>query len=258
MANKEIRMAESGVKRVSWRRVGICLLIIFAAIWLIYPLTLHVAVWYLARKEARDATASIMPQRLPNSAIADLKGGTEVSALGYNFAVPWKVSKRSDRGTLSMLTLGNGAEIAIDHIENSGLGPGLIAHSTPLQAAAFRSVFGSPALSSKYTWLEAELGSSPADVSFWRSRISNARALTLMTLKEGDIGKAKVVYSIAAGGMHGFQVGDPQQPVSPVWLRLFDANDREFWMILHRAPSGVGFTQEQINAMVASMRPVSQ
>ena len=80
----------------------------------------------------------------------------------------------------------------------------------------------------------------------------------MLMSKDGEIQKAKVIYAISAGGIHGFQLGDPQQPTSPVFLRLFDVNDRELWMALHRAPNGVGFTQEQINAMVASIRPAAQ
>jgi hypothetical protein len=103
--------------------------------------------------------------------------------------------------------------------------------------------------------MRAQMNASPTDVSFCRSKASNAKALAFISLKTGMLGKAKVIYPVAAGEMHGFQLGDPQQTVSSVWLWLFDSNDREIWMVLHRAPNGVGFTQEQINAMVASIRP---
>jgi hypothetical protein len=257
MADRKSAMGKGDAKRLSWRRVGICLAIIFVALWLVYPLAMHVVAWDMARREAHDASASIVPRGLSNTGVADLKGGAEVSAFGYVFDVPWKVLKRSDAKTVSMLALGNGTGIAIADVENSVMGPGLIAHSTPSGAAAFRSMYGTLPLSSRYEWLQAELDSFPSDVSFWRSRNNNARALTFLMLKEGDIGKAKVVYSIVAGGMRGFQIGDPRQSASPVQLRLFDANDREVWMILHPASNGDGFTQEQINAMVASMRPVA-
>jgi hypothetical protein len=247
-------MAAKDTKRVSWKRIGLCLAIIFAAGWLALLLTLHVGVWYLAKKEALDPKASIMPRPLPTTALGDIQGGDQVSALGYNAAVPWKVVKRSQGRMTSMFTLANGTQIAISPGEN-GMGPGLIAHSTPSQAAAYRSLYGSLALSSRYGWLNAELNSSPADISFWRSRASNAKAMTFMALKEGSIGESKVVYTMAAGGMHGFQIGDPQQRGWPVWLWLVDAKDREIWIILYRAHNGPAFTQEQINAMVASIRP---
>jgi hypothetical protein len=253
-------MAGKDTKRVSWKRIGLCLAIIFAALWLLLPLGMHVSVWYLARKEARDPRVSITPQRLSNTGLADLKDGEDVSAFGYAFELPWKVLKRSDArtGTLSMLTLVNGSQVIINPIKNAGLGPELIANSTPSQAATLRSMYRPTALASRYGWLEAELNSTPADVSFWRSRASNAGAIAFLMSKKGVIGNAKVIYSIAAGGMRGFQIGDPEQPAPPVWLRLFDAKDQEFWILLRRAPNGVGFTQEQINAMVASIRPLTQ
>jgi hypothetical protein len=253
-------MASSGAKQVSWKRVGLCLAIIFAAGWLALLLTLHIGVWYIARKTARDPMASITPQRLSNTGVADLKDGEEVSAFGYVFDLPWKVLKRSDArtGTLSMLTLRNGTQITISLVQNAGMGPDLIANSTPGQAAAFRSMYRPTALASRYGWLEAELGSTPADISFWRSRRRTAGALTFMMLKESVIGKAKVVYTIAGGGMRGFQIGDPLQPTPAVWLRLFDEKDQPFWILLRRAQNGVGFTQEQINAIVASIRPAMQ
>lgn len=251
-------MTKGDAKRVSWQRVGICLVIIFAALWLAYSLTMHVGVWYLARKEARDVRASIMPRGLSNTGVADLKGGAEASTFGYVFDVPWKVLKRSDWKTGSRLMFGNGTEIAIFDEKGDAAGLDTLKKSTPSEAAAYRFLYGKLASGSRYQWLQAELDASPSDVSFWRSRNSNVRALVFMMQKNGDIQKAKVVYSVAAGGMHGFQFGDPRQPVSPVWLKLFDANDREIWVLLHPAPNGTGFTQEQINAMVASMRPIAQ
>jgi len=250
-------MARRDAKKVSWQRVCICLLIIFAAGWAALALTTHVGVWYVARKEARDPKAAIMPQRLSNTAVADLKGG-EVSEFGYVFDLPWKVLTRSGARTVSTLKLENGTEVFL--VDHRGLPLGLasIEKDTPAEAAAFRSVYGSLAQGSRFDWTQAELNASPSDVSFWHSRRSNARALALLMMKNAELQRAKVIYTISAGGVHGFQLGDPQQTVSPIFLKLFDASDRELWMMLRRAPNGVGFTQEQINAMVASIRPVAQ
>jgi hypothetical protein len=255
MADRKSAMGKGDAKRLSWRRVGICLAIIFVALWLVYPLAMHVVAWDMARREAHDASASIVPRGLPNTRVADLKDGEEVSTFGYVIDVPWKVLKRSDWKTGSRLTFGNGTEVAIFDVKGDAVGLNTLKKSTPSEAAAFRSLYGKLATGSRYEWLQAELDASPSDVSFWRSSNSNVRAWVFMMQKNADMQKAKVVYSVAAGGMHGFQIGDPGQPVSPVMLRLFDAKDREIWMILRPAQNGTGFTQEQINAMMASMRP---
>jgi hypothetical protein len=218
---------------------------------------MHVGVWYLARGAALDPRATLLPQRVPNTAVADLKGGTELSDFGYVVALPWKVSKRNDVKMLSTFKLENGTDIFLYDVRDPAPGIASTEKSSPIDAAAFQSVYGSLTDGSRYEWMCAKMNASPTDVSFWHSRARNAKTLTLIDSKTGMLGKAKVIYSISAGGMHGFQLGDPQQPDSPVFLRLFDANDRELWMILHRAPNGIGFTQEQINAMVASIHPAT-
>ncbi|HSY36254.1 MAG TPA: hypothetical protein VK814_10930 [Acidobacteriaceae bacterium] len=250
-------MAGKDTKRVSWKRIGLCLAIIYAAGWLALLLTQHIEVWYFAREKARDPKAAIMPQRLSNTAVAALKGA-EVSDFGYVFDLPWKVSTRTGARTVSTLKLENGTEVLLTDLRGLPLGLASIEKDTPAEAAAFRSVYGSLAQGSRFQWTQAELNASPSDVSFWHSTSSNARALTMLMLKDAVVQRAKVIYTVSAGGVHGFQLGDPQQPISPVFLRLFDTNDRELWMILRRAPNGVGFTQEQINAIVASIRPATQ
>lgn len=248
-------MTEHAKKRVNWKRVGLCLLILLGGLWLVEPLVLHVEVWYLARKESRDPRLSILPQRMPDTAMASLEGGSEERAFGYAVDLPWKVIKRSDSKTFSVWSFENGSRISFVNEEGEPPGQMLVKSGTP--AAQAQAVYGSLEQGSRYEWFKAEFEARPSDISFWHSRAGNVRAMVFLLSKAGMIGKATAVYSLAAGGMHGFQVGDPQIHTTSVCLWLFDAKDREFWMILRRSPNGTGFTQEQINAVIASMRPVA-
>ena len=213
-----------------------------------------VGVWWMAKREARDPRGAVMPQPLSNSEVADLSDGSQVEAFGYSLRLPWKVSKRSDRRTLSTLTLSNGASVTLVDNKDDPSGPGILAKSTPREAATYRIMYGDEAMSSRYAFIRAEFRASPSDVSFWHSRASNLGTMTNLIAKDGMIGKANVVYSLAVGSMRGFQVGNPGQSTPAVWLRLFDGNDREIWIILRRPLAGE-WTQKQINAIVASIRP---
>lgn len=237
-------MAKGDAERVSWRRVVAVLVIVSAAIWLIGLIVMHVATWHWARQETAYPTASITPQPLSTTHVADLKGGAEVSTFGYVVDLPWKVQKYHDSANMSQLYFSNGAEIGILNMRGVPVGP-----------SAPRESMSSAAADSGYVLLQAELNALPSDISFWHSSKSNWRMMMFLMEKDVVIGKAKVLYSIAAGGMRGFQSGDPKQSHS-VWLRLFDSNDRQLWIIL-QTPDGAGFTQEQINAIVASIRPVT-
>ena len=250
-------METTAAKRISWRRIGLCLAIIFAAGYLATLVTDHVGVWYLARKEARDPESSILPQRLPNIGVADLQGGQQVNDFGYVFDLPWKVSKRTGAKTVSTFTLENGTWVFIAAPQSLPPGLASIEKDTPAETAAFRSVYGILTEGSRYDWMQAELYSSPSDVSFWRSRSHNSRALVMLMSKHAAIQNAKVIYTLSVGRFHGFQFGVPQQAHSPVNIRLFDANDHELWIGLRRAPNGGSFTQEQINAIMASIRPAT-
>jgi hypothetical protein len=65
------------------------------------------------------------------------------------------------------------------------------------------------------------------------------------------------IYTIASGEFSGFQFGDPNIPPYDTRIDLFDAANRHpAFDISGLEGHGQVVTQEEINAMVASIRPV--
>lgn len=77
--------------------------------------------------------------------------------------------------------------------------------------------------------------------------------MTMLMLKEGQLLHSKVLYATSEGQMRGFQFGDPTQSQF-VRLTVFDPSDRETWLIF-RNSSEAQWSQPEINAVLASMRP---
>jgi hypothetical protein len=66
------------------------------------------------------------------------------------------------------------------------------------------------------------------------------------------------IYPISAGMFRGFQIGNPDVSPYEARLDLFDGGDRHFAFDVS-GPEGHGrvLTQPEVNAMVASIRPIS-
>jgi len=66
------------------------------------------------------------------------------------------------------------------------------------------------------------------------------------------------IYTISAGGLRGFQIGDPDDPPYEAHLDLFDGADRHFaFDVYGREGHGQVLTQAEINAVVASIHPIA-
>jgi len=217
---------------------------------------MHIALWDLARKESVDPRASIMPQSLPDKRIADLSNGTDISAFGFSFRVPWpKLVARHDVRSIVFANFDDGSSINIVDESQDPIGPGLLANATPQDAEAANVVFGRKTVASRYGFFKAMMDASPRDASFFQSRARNAKAMTLLAEKDAILMKATVIYLVASSRVQGYQIGDPGAGPSIVQLRLFDSKDREYWIILHGTTGSGTLTQESINAIVASFVP---
>ena len=114
------------------------------------------------------------------------------------------------------------------------------------------TVYGARALSSNYEFMSAEMQETASEIGLLQPRKKNLRAMLLLMLKPTY--KATAVYQIAEGRMRGFQVGDPKAR-EMVRLLLFDEKDREFDLWIRGPKTGEVLTQEQVNGVVASVRP---
>lgn len=255
-------MAKGDAKRVSWRRVGICLAIIFAALWLLDLAIPSVSTWWLARHvDVDDPIVALVPQQLKDTGVADLKDGMVITHFGYSIQVPWtKATVVKDYTSVEATGFEDGSSLLMfnpgDHLDM------LTTQSGNATAAreGLRSLLGDQAMKSHFDYARAEFNARPGEVSLFHSRRSNTRSYMLLTMKSLDIQKGVTeIYTISSPNLRGFQFGDPHLSPMFIELLLFDGHDRALKLIF-KGPRGgtrLFLTQEQINAMVASMRPVA-
>ena len=127
-----------------------------------------------------------------------------------------------------------------------------------------QKLLSQPILHSKFRLMETALSATPAQVKWWRFRSTeNERIIYLLTLKFSALLELESLhplqspfYSISVGKLRGFQLGSPTLAPCDVHLDLFDQDDRYFALDFV-GPDGHGplVTQEQINAIVASLGP---
>ena len=68
---------------------------------------------------------------------------------------------------------------------------------------------------------------------------------------------SNAIYRIDADELHGFQFGNPASAPYGIELQLFDRNDRRYDIVISRRSQNTPFlTQPEVNAIVASIRPI--
>lgn len=236
--------------RLSWKRVFLLLALILGGIWLAGWLF---EPWYFAREISRDNSAlKVKPERSVITTAAKL-APERLRVFEYSFQTPWEqIAKRRDSRSVSIISFNGGPTImAFDPGELTSLSSALRTNAKKL-----RSVFDSRALSSAYNWMEAELNATPDDIRWW-DRTGNVRAAVLLGLKQVEVLDDSAIFRIGNNEMHGFQFGDPAKPPYRVKLELFDVNDRRYEIIISSIhPNVLPVTQEDINAIVASLKPI--
>jgi hypothetical protein len=260
MASKETCMAKNKWWRVSWKRVGLTLLLIFVGLWLLYPLTMDLLVLYFAHETAREhPLVALVPQLLTDTRRADLRDGVTVSRFGYSLQVPWtKVKAKNDLKTVTMVDFDDGSRMLLFDPATQADMVSQMGELKPAQAKIMREVFSNGELTSHYDFAKATLEANPTDISIFHSRTRNTRTLTLLETKFLYIVQdPSAIYSVSAGRMRGFQSGDPQKSPMFIQLFLFDPKDHMLQLILNgpRGSTQPVLTQEQINAIIASVRP---
>jgi len=274
MASKEICMAELRWWQTSWKRIGtglrrmliglvlLCVLLLQVAvmIWELQPVIAHVMLWHTAREIAlENPNVALMPQPLADTRVGTLKDGMSISCFGYVIQVPWATTKvMKDFKTVAIFGFADGSSLQIfdpaDHMD--------MLKATPADEAAqregLRPLLGDDAVRSHYDYANAELYARPNEIAFFHSRHRNARAMMLLTMKSMDIPEGTtVIYSVTDAHIRGFQFGDPKKVPMLIQLLLFDDHDRAMKLTL-KGPRGSTqpvLTQEQINAIIASVRP---
>jgi len=244
---------------VSWKRVGLALLVIFltpvliAVVWnLAY---LQLLPWQLSRQTAAtNPGIENIPCALPNNSLATLPG-KHVERFGFSIQLPWnEIYRDQTLNDVALVSSNDGGLLTINSPSYS-----VDSIATLRRLANLSPELRSESLQTNYALTSAAMNAKPEQVKWWRTRGQNQKDFTLLEMKslvEDECHGA--LYTINFGEMRGFQQGDPSVAPYCVRLDLFDKDDRHYKITFGEyAEQGPIVTQAAINAMVASLRPIS-
>lgn len=237
---------------VSWKRVGIALLLLFISSWALWSAFLlishQLAPWRTARELARTfPEVNIIPGDAPDRSQAPL-AGVRVEFYGLSFQTPWKgvVHKRSSYSISSAIFSEGAAIMAFD--------PDRRSDELVVRQPRGNRTLDDQALASDYGVWAAAMATTSEQVKWWRppGQKSFALFLTKLELIHGDW---RALYSFASGRFRGFQEGDPSVAPYRVELNLFDNRDRHYQIVFSGRDMRRPFlTQAEINSMIASLQ----
>jgi len=234
----------------SWVWCGVILLAIYGA----SAAAMNVMVWHEARGVLREHPEyALLPQPLTDTKIADLSGGATVYRFGYKIQVPWtKVVAEKPTQSIVFPTFTDGGNMLIWDPPSAGSLASTARGQTAEDRANAAALYGTQEVSSNYEFTAAAMRETGSEISLFQPKIKNLRAMMLLFAKSTH--KATAIYAVSGGHFHGFQTGDPKVP-GVVQLLLFDEKDRELSLWIGGTKKVAGVTQEQLNAMVASIQP---
>jgi hypothetical protein len=234
---------------IRWTRVStaLCMVLLCPAllIWFLEP-------WYFARQIGQmTPQLSVMPVPVPDTSTEPLLP-KRLEYFEISFQVPWEqIETQKIAKTVAVLQFKDGgAMIVFDPTGSTAVSRGLRD-----QAKKASTVFGPRMMSSGYDWMAGEMAATPEQIRWW-DRTGDVRLGVLLGLKATEILDCKAIYKVGNAELHGFQFCDPTAPPHRVKLDLFDVNNRRYEMVIASRDGKPAVTQADINAIVASMRPI--
>ncbi len=246
--------------QVKWWRVGVALLVCFAAMFAAGFVWEQWAGWQLTQEFLRENPNLVaVPVPLPDTRIAQLDGA-RVAILGLSVQVPWKeVLRQRDFGTMSFVGFKDGGVLmltspsitkAIDQRIQS------LAKNRQ-EADAIRETIGSHVSNCCYDLMARELAATPSQVRWWNQWGNGRSNFVLLMRKSEEVMDSSTIYNMSGGEMRGFQFGNPAVAPYGVTLELFDRDDRRHEIRISRYDASSPFlTQAEVNAIVASIHPI--
>jgi hypothetical protein len=244
---------------VSWKRVGLALLMVFLAAVLLggvmFAVAYQIGPWQSAgRMRALDPELDLTPAALPDTSIATLPG-ERIERFGVSFQLPWKEidRERAWKGDVVLSSKAGGTIVFKNPLSNPG--------SARLIHDAAKSIPDlCPDVRGSLCGLQrVAMEAKTEQVKWWKIPSQNARTLDLLFLKlVTEPPGPGALYCINLGGMCGFRRGSPSIGPYLVTLELFDTADRHYTIWISSNREGPAITQPEINAIVASIRPTSQ
>ena len=243
---------------VSWKRVGIALLVVFLTPPLLagigYLVLRQLRPWLMAREiVATYPEINSVPVLLPDNRIATLSGG-RIERFGYSLQLPWK-DIVLDRIVQDIAFLTSKSDVTIslrDPFSDSDSAKSMRYWAKLVPA------FNEEPLRSNYVLWSAALAERPEQVKWWKTPNQNAMDFDLLLMKETQtqLMEHGILYAVSFNEVRGFQQGNPSIAPYNVRLDLFDSVGQHYEIKITPRRAGA-ISQEEINAMMASLRPVS-
>ena len=236
---------------LSWKRVVIALLAVFAVFWLIGETMEWLAPWREARSMLRDNPClGVTPTPMPDRSVAPLSG-SQLVLFGISLQTPW-----NGMGTISLEPGDAEVPFPEQHIAIRLFEPGSDWFLNKMWRLTERGQAGKTIVSS-YNLMAAEMTVTPDQVKWWRRPNQNEATSFLLELKSMNLDGLGTIYTIDSGELHGFQLGNPAIAPYRVRLDLYDAADQHYqFRIDPKDRNRPILTQAEINAMVASIKPI--
>jgi hypothetical protein len=237
--------------------LGLVAAVICGVLYLISP-------WLGAQRLAKfEPRLSVAPVGLPTTAQAPLSNAT-IDRFGFKFQLPKKeIAKTRDFREITVASFRDGGGLLFwDPSDDAAFG---LWFSAVRNDKRMERLLGQDIIRSKFTLMQAAMSATPDQVKWWRFRSAqNERAqlllmtkfAALMTCRTHQESTASPVYAIAIGDFRGFEYGNPDVAPYDVNIEVFDGADRRFALnIAGQQGHKQILTQEELNAMVASIRP---
>lgn len=257
---KRIRVRKPPSEESSARSTIILAVVVIAVAAYCVAFGLQTLVWFEARHWAKaNPWIKDVPTAL-NSASAQpaQKGGTKLSAFGYQFEVPWAGKPKTVEGPgATEFHFDAGPVVVFDDPQAQADMLSKLTSQNPLEYQQFSNAFVGQTFDTNYSIYNAVYGASPAGVSPFSSLNEAIRVNQLLLWKiafgqDADPG----LHAIQFGSNRGFEFGDPSSG-RPVALRIFDGRDKQFRLVFLNAPGATTkIAQGDIDSAVASLEPV--
>jgi hypothetical protein len=249
-------MNDQAEKRGASFAIILALVVILVAIFCV-AYGLQTLAWVEARQWANvNPWLRNVPQPLPPA--QEPAKGEQIKSYDYEFISPWGAAQKiNPLLTYSEIRFPSGQVVIFFDPDSQLDTMRALKSSNPLEYQRFQNVFVDHPIETNYALYDAVYSASPAQLSPIMSSRDAMRmnVLLLWKLSFGfDFGSE--IYSFDFGRNKGFQFGDPAKG-GPVAARVFDDRARHHrFIFLVAAGKSAQITQDDINTVLSSLKPI--
>jgi hypothetical protein len=201
----------------------------------------------------RNPVVRLTPRALPDLSVATTEG-TKLSYFGYVFEVPWSdLDKAATKlGVNSVvLTFRSGQRIKFTSLPPREFVTGILEQTN---GQSLRQAYGDQPLQSDYAMWSLIVNATPEKVTLLSSRQQAIGIPILLVIKALAAPEDSAVYSVQAGGLKGFDWGDPQKHPRLIVLDLFaDDGSVEFLFIPPKGQQSLSISQAEVNRVLQTV-----